>query len=101
MGLLPIHLVAVDSQVYYIAMEGTAPYYVPFFATIPVGDAVQWLNQTATARTVTHDACLTEMPCAFDSGSVTPGNSFALPFLAAGPIIIIVVSTPSCVALSP
>lgn len=84
MILLPTHLVAIESQVYYIAMEGSALYYSPFLATIPIGFAIQWINQTATAHTVTHDGCLTEKPCAFDSGSVFSGNSFTLPPLAAG-----------------
>ncbi len=84
MVLLPIHLVAVEPQVYSIAMEGSAPYYSPFLATVPVGFAVRWINQTATAHTVTHDGCLRGKTCVFDSGSVLPGNSFALPSLKAG-----------------
>ena len=84
MVLIPIHLGAVESEVYYIAMEGSDPYYSPFIATIPIGATIQWINQTATAHTVTHIGCLRETPCAFDSGSVAPGNSFALPSLEAG-----------------
>lgn len=84
MVLLPIHLVAVEPQVYSIEMEGSALYYSPFLATVPVGFVARWINLTATAHTVTHDGCLTGKTCVFDSGSVLPGNSFALPALKAG-----------------
>jgi len=84
MILIPTHLVAIESQVYYIAMEGSAPYYSPSLATVPADFAVQWINQTATAHTATHDGCLRGKPCAFDSGSVLPGKSFPLPTLKVG-----------------
>jgi len=82
--LLQIPLAAVESQVYHIAMEGSAPYYTPEVIIVPAGHPIQWDNRTATAHTVTHDGCLTRESCAFDSGSVFPGNSFALPFLKPG-----------------
>jgi len=84
MVLLPFPLAAIESEVYYIAMEGSAPYYSPVLATIPIGFAVQWINQTATAHTVTYDSCQTGKNCAFDSGPVFPGNSFSLSSLEAG-----------------
>lgn len=39
--LLRIPLAAVESQVYHIAMEGSAPYYTPELATVPVGNPIQ------------------------------------------------------------
>ena len=82
--LIPMPLPAVESQVYHIAMEGSAPYYTPELASVPVGYAIQWINQSATAHTITYDGCLTENQCAFDSGAVSPGNSFYLQSLQAG-----------------
>lgn len=82
--LLRIPLAAVESQVYHIAMEGSAPYYTPELATVPVGNPIQWDNQTATDHTVTHKGCLTKKTCAFDSGSVPPRKSFSLSFLQPG-----------------
>lgn len=69
---------------YHITMEGTAPYYTPVVATVPAGYSIQWDNRTGTVHTVTHDACLTEKACAFDSGSVASGKSFTLSFLPPG-----------------
>ncbi len=82
--LLRIPLAAFESQVYHIAMGGLALYYTPELATVPVGNPIQWDNQTATDHTVTHDGCLTKKTCAFDSGSVLPGKSFTLSFLQPG-----------------
>lgn len=85
-GIVPLRipLAAVESQVYHIAMGGLAPYYTPELAIVLVGFPIQWDNQTATNHTVTHDGCLGGESCAFDSGSVSPGNSFSLKSLHPG-----------------
>ncbi len=82
--LLRTALPADESGTYHISMEQPAPYYTPVVATIPAGYRIQWNNKTATAHTVTHDECLTEKACVFDSGSVAPGNSFSLSPLQPG-----------------
>ncbi|GJL63647.1 MAG: hypothetical protein NPIRA04_23010 [Nitrospirales bacterium] len=84
MILLPTHLVAIESPVNHIAMKGFAPYYTPEFATVLAGYPIQWDNRTATAHTVTHDGCLTGESCAFDSGAISPENSFNLLSLQPG-----------------
>jgi plastocyanin len=82
--LLRTALSVEGSGIYHITMVQPAPYYSPFMATVPSGYDIQWDNKTATAHTVTHDDCLTENDCAFDSGSVASGKSFTLSFLAPG-----------------
>jgi len=82
--LLQSPLAAVESQVYHIAMEGLAPYYTPEVATVLAGYPIQWDNRTATDHSATHDGCLTGETCAFDSGSVSPGHSFAVLSLEPG-----------------
>jgi plastocyanin len=82
--LLKTALSAEGSGIYHITMVQPAPYYSPFVATVPSGYGIQWDNKTATAHTVTHDDCLTENDCAFDSGSVASGKSFTLSFLVPG-----------------
>jgi len=83
-ALLRTALPADGSETYHITMEQPAPYYSPMRATIPAGYRIQWNNTTATVHTVTHDECLTEKTCAFDSGSVVPGDSFSLSRLQPG-----------------
>lgn len=75
---------SVEPPVYHIAMDGSAPYYTPKIATITVGHPIQWDNQTATDHTVTHEACQAEHFCLFDSGAISPDNSFVLPSLQPG-----------------
>ena len=82
--LLRTALPADGSETYHITMEQPAPYYSPVVATVQAGYRIQWNNKTATAHTVTHDACLTAEACAFDSGLVAPGNSFSLSLLQPG-----------------
>lgn len=75
---------SVEPPVYHIAMEGSAPYYTPKIATIKAGYPIQWDNQTATDHTVTHETCQAGHFCLFDSGAISPGNSFVLPSLQPG-----------------
>ena len=82
--LLSTALPADGSGTFHITMEQPAPYYSPLVATVPAGSRIQWKNETATAHTVTHDGCLAGQVCAFDSGSVAPGNSFSMSFLPPG-----------------
>ncbi len=82
--ILTTALPVFGSGTYHITMEQPAPYYTPIVATVPAGSRIQWNNETATAHTVTHDGCLTGQACAFDSGSVAPGNSFSLSLLQPG-----------------
>ncbi len=82
--LLRMPLSAEAPDTYHIMMEQPAPYYSPGVASVPAGYRIQWNNITATAHTVTHDDCLTEKSCAFDSGSVAPGKSFTLSILEPG-----------------
>ncbi|MDE3119816.1 MAG: hypothetical protein KGO52_01085 [Nitrospirota bacterium] len=67
-----------------ITIESSSPYYLPASATVSPGAPIQWDNPTASYHTVTHDGCEAEGPCAFDSGSVAPNGSFALPGLPPG-----------------
>jgi plastocyanin len=68
-----------------IIMEDGSPYFVPVTATITSGSPIRWDNPTPTHHTVTHNACVDESgPCAFDSGTVAPGDAYILPGLPPG-----------------
>ena len=69
---------------FQITIESGSPYYLPASATVSSGAPIQWDNPTASYHTVTHDGCGADGPCAFDSGSVAPNASFALPGLPPG-----------------
>lgn len=73
-----------DTGTVEITMENWAPYYQPSSAVIVPGTPVRWTNPTASPHTIRHDGCLSDGPCAFDSGPVFPDNSFSLPPLAPG-----------------
>jgi plastocyanin len=67
-----------------ITIENGAPYFSPASATITAGTPVRWDNPTPTEHTVTHDGCLTDGPCAFDSDMMLPGGRYTLPNLPPG-----------------
>lgn len=68
-----------------ILIEDGSPYFVPVAATIGSGSPIRWENPTPTHHTVTHNACVDESgPCAFDSGTMPPGEAFTLPGLPPG-----------------
>ena len=69
---------------FQIVIESGAPYFLPASARIAPGAPVRWENPTSSHHTVTHDGCLTEEPCAFDSGSLAPDTSYTLPGLPPG-----------------
>ncbi|WP_447969982.1 cupredoxin domain-containing protein [Nitrospira sp. M1] len=69
---------------YHITMEQPAPYYSPVLASVSSESPVQWDNKTATVHTITHDECLNEKVCMFDSGAIAPGESFTLSLNQAG-----------------
>jgi plastocyanin len=67
-----------------IVIESGSPYYLPASAWVMPGAPIRWDNPTPSHHTVTHDGCVSEEPCAFDSGSLAPNESYTLPGLAAG-----------------
>lgn len=68
-----------------IIIEDGSPYFVPVTATIASGSPIRWDNPTPTHHTITHNACLEDgVPCAFDSGTISPGEVFTLPGLPPG-----------------
>lgn len=68
-----------------IFIEDGSPYFVPVAATISSGSPIRWENPTPTHHTVTHNDCVDENgPCAFDSGTMPPGEAFSLPGLPPG-----------------
>jgi plastocyanin len=69
---------------FQIIIESGSPYYLPASAKVPSGAAIRWENPTASPHTITHDNCLSEGPCAFDSGEVPPNGSYTLPGLPPG-----------------
>ncbi|WP_455378695.1 cupredoxin domain-containing protein [Petrachloros mirabilis] len=68
-----------------IVIDSGSPYFIPKSATVTSGAPIRWDNPTPTEHTITHMGCMEEGgACAFDSGIVTPNNSFTLPGLAPG-----------------
>jgi len=69
---------------FQITIESGSPYFLPASATISAGAPIQWDNPTPSHHTVTHDGCRSDGPCAFDSGSMAPNESFTLAGLPPG-----------------
>lgn len=68
-----------------IIIEDGSPYFVPVTATVASGNPIRWDNPTPTHHTITHNACVDDSgPCAFDSGTMPPGDTFTLPGLPPG-----------------
>ena len=68
-----------------IVIEDGSPYFVPVTATVVSGNPIRWDNPTPTHHTITHNACVDDSgPCAFDSGTMPPGETFTLPGLPPG-----------------
>jgi plastocyanin len=57
---------------------------LPTSAKVAAGSPIRWENPTPSHHTVTHDGCIVEGPCAFDSGSLPPNESYTLPGLPPG-----------------
>ena len=68
----------------YITIESESPYFQPAVVTATAGTAIRWENPTATHHTITHDGCITDDPCAFDSGSIGPNETYTVPGLPPG-----------------
>ena len=69
----------------HIIIEDGSPYFVPATVTIVSGSPVRWENPTPTHHTITHNACVEESGrCAFDSGTMPPGETFTLSGLSPG-----------------
>jgi plastocyanin len=69
---------------FQIVIESASPYFEPASATVGAGSPILWENPTPSPHTVTHDTCVQDGPCAFDSGTVAPDQKFSLSGLPAG-----------------
>jgi|GEM_PF-696011 len=69
---------------FQIIIESISPYFLPAAATVTTGAPIRWDNPTPSPHTVIHDGCLTEGPCAFDSGAVAPNGHYTVPGLPPG-----------------
>lgn len=67
-----------------IVIESSAPYYEPGHASVAAGLPILWVNPTPSHHTVTHDGCLAEGPCSFDSGPLAPDQHFTVAGLPPG-----------------
>ena len=67
-----------------ITIENGAPYFLPVSATVTAGTPIRWDNPTPTEHTITHDGCLSDGPCVFDSDMVPPNGRYAVPGLPPG-----------------
>jgi len=67
-----------------ITIENGSPYFFPPVASVTTGTPIRWDNPTPTEHTITHDGCVSDSPCAFDSGMMLPGEDYALPGLPPG-----------------
>ncbi len=80
-GALPS---AALSPHFEITIENGSPYFFPPVATITTGTPIRWDNPTPTEHTITHDACITDGPCAFDSDTMPPNARYTVPSLPPG-----------------
>ncbi len=69
---------------FQITIEDGAPYFLPASATVSTGTPIRWINPTPTEHTITHDECVSDGPCAFDSGMMRPSDQYTLPGLPPG-----------------
>lgn len=60
------------------------PYYSPTSVQVGPGSSISWENPTADLHSITHDACRTHDPCAFDSGAIGPNRTFTVHQLPPG-----------------
>ena len=67
-----------------IVIESSSPYYEPGNASVAAGSPILWVNPTPSHHTVTHDGCVAEGPCAFDSGALAPDQNFSVAGLPPG-----------------
>lgn len=67
-----------------ILIENASPYFSPSAATVTTGTPIRWDNPTPTEHTITHDGCITDGPCAFDSGTMPPNERYTVPSLPPG-----------------
>jgi plastocyanin len=67
-----------------ITIENAAPYFSPVAATVATGTSIRWDNPTPTEHTITHDGCIVDGPCAFDSSTMLPNAHYTVPSLPPG-----------------
>jgi len=67
-----------------IIIENGSPYFFPPVATVMTGTPIRWDNPTPTEHTITHDSCITDDPCAFDSDTMPPNGRYTVPSLPPG-----------------
>jgi plastocyanin len=67
-----------------ITIENGSPYFLPAAATVTAGTPIQWDNPTPTEHTVTHDGCVADGPCAFDSHIMPPNGRYTVSSLPPG-----------------
>ena len=83
LSLLPIPASSTH-QVFSISLSGVAPYYSPVRATAIVGQPIQWINSTGSPHTITHESCVGQKPCSFDSGPLRSDARFSIYTLKPG-----------------
>ena len=81
LGLVPSHATAPPFE---IVIDGGSPYYYPASAKVTAGAPIRWDNPTGSPHTITHDGCMEDGPCAFDSGTMHPNDTYTIPGLAPG-----------------
>ena len=69
---------------FMITIENAAPYFSPPAATVATGTPIRWDNPTPTEHTITHDGCVADGPCAFDSDTMLPNARYTVPSLPPG-----------------
>lgn len=67
-----------------ITIESGAPYFSPPVAMVTAGTPIRWDNPTASEHTVTHDDCVVNGACAFDSSTMLPNAHYTVPGLPPG-----------------
>jgi plastocyanin len=69
---------------FLIMIENASPYFSPKVASVEAGTPIRWDNPTPTEHTITHDGCVTDGTCAFDSDTMLPNAHYSIAGLPPG-----------------
>jgi len=69
---------------FLITIDDASPYFSPKAAAVTIGTPIRWDNLTPTEHTITHDGCVTDETCAFDSSTMLPNARFTIDSLQPG-----------------
>ncbi|MDH3503100.1 MAG: cupredoxin domain-containing protein [Nitrospirota bacterium] len=82
--LLMMSFASAAASTFRITLNTFSPYYSPKFVQIAAGTPISWENPTANIHSITHDGCISDEQCDFDSGPIGPNRTFTVNHLPPG-----------------